>query len=77
MTFFHGHTPASGADVFHGCQFIFAHVNRIDGGCSAKAALGFVAAGTAQMAGLFSHGAARLTGIGHFDSPLFSDASTT
>jgi hypothetical protein len=74
MTFFHGHTPASGADVFHGSQFVFAHVGGIDGGRSAEAALGFVTAWTAQMSGLFSHGAASLTGIGHFFPPVLKDA---
>jgi hypothetical protein len=70
MTFFHGHPPASPADVFHRSQFIFTHMPRIRFWSSTKTALGLISARVTQMSRLIGHRTAILTTISHDFSPF-------
>jgi hypothetical protein len=73
MARFHGYPPALPTNIFHGSEFVFAHVFGIHGGSTAEAALGLVAAGIAQVAGFIGDGAAVLAGIGHKKTSLLNE----
>ena len=47
--FFHGYSATSITYIFHGCQFITAHMSGIDAKNPAKITVGLVSAGIAQM----------------------------
>jgi len=49
MAFFHGYSATSLTYIFHGRQFITAHVSGIDVKNPAKTTVGLVSAGIAQM----------------------------
>ena len=70
MLAFHGHAAAAIADKFHGGQLAFAHMGLIDLRCAAKRAVLTIAAGVAEVAGVFGNGAALFTGICHRASPF-------
>jgi hypothetical protein len=70
MPRFHGHTSTTFTDIFHGGQFVFAHMSGIHGRGSAKAALLLVSTRIAEMTGFFRYGAASFTCISHDGSPF-------
>jgi hypothetical protein len=51
MTFFHGHPAAAIANISHGRQFVLANMFAVHLRCTAKAALGSIPTGIAQMTG--------------------------
>lgn len=70
MTLLHSHPPATGTDIFHGCQFIFAHVQGIRLGGATETTFGFVSTRVAQVSRVFSYGTTILTSIGHDSTPF-------
>jgi hypothetical protein len=70
MTSFHGHTSTAFTNIFHGGQFVFAHMSGIHGRGSAKAALLLVSTRIAELTGFFRYGAASFTCISHDGSPF-------
>ena len=65
MFVFHGHTATPATYIFHGGQFILAHMGGILIRGAAEAALSRITAGVAQMAGFTGHGNAVGTCIRH------------
>ena len=70
MPRFHGHTSTTFTDIFHGGQFVFAHMSGIHRRGSAKAALLLVTTGIAEMTGFVRYGAASFACISHDGSPF-------
>jgi hypothetical protein len=70
MTLFHSHSPATGTDIFHGRQFILAHMGGIDLGGATETALACIPTGVAQMPRLLRYSATILASICHASSPF-------
>lgn len=70
MTLFHGHSSTTGADIFHRCQFILAHMARISLGCATKTAFARISTGVAQMSRLIRYCATIFTTICHDSTPF-------
>src|SRR4030042_7175772 len=70
MLFFHGHSPASLAHIFHGFDFLTAHVLGIHLGSATKAAFCFVSTRIAQVPRVISNSAAILARISHRITPF-------
>jgi hypothetical protein len=68
----HSHSAASPTTIFHGCQFVLAHVYGIDLSFTAKTAFGLVSTGVTQVSGRIGHRAAILTSISHDLPPFIS-----
>jgi hypothetical protein len=74
MTFFHGHSPATGTDIFHSCQFILAHMGWINLRGATETALGLISTGIAQMPRFIRYRTTVLAGICHNSSPFYHGA---
>ncbi len=66
----HSHSPATGTDIFHRCQFILAHMGGIHFGGATKTALARVPTGVAQMSRLLRYRTTILTTICHHATPF-------
>ncbi len=74
MTLFHSHSPATGTDIFHGRQFILAHMGGINLGGAAETALACIPTRVAQMPRLLRYRATILTSICHETTPFLRKA---
>jgi hypothetical protein len=70
MTLFHCHSPATGTDIFHGRQFILAHMGVINLGGATETALACIPTGVAQMPRLLRYRATILTSVCHKCTPF-------
>ena len=66
----HGDPTATRAGIFHGCQFVPAHMFCIRLGRAAKTALGRISTRIAQMSRFTCNRSAILTGVSHIFPPL-------
>ena len=69
MLAFHGNAATAIADVLHGGQLALAHVSMVDFRCSTEGAILVIAAGIAEVSGVFGHRTTLFTGIGHRAPP--------
>ena len=69
MALFHGHAAAALTDIFHGAQFIFAHMPGCHTGSSTKTAIGRISAGIAQMSRFVCYCTTILTSMCHCSPP--------
>jgi hypothetical protein len=74
MTLLHSHSSATGTDIFHGCQFILAHMGGINLRSATKTALARIPAGVAQMSRLLRYRTTILTSICHDSTPFHRKA---
>ena len=70
MLAFHGHAAAAITHKFHGGQLALAHMGLVYFRSSAERAFLTIAAGVAEVAGIFGHRTAFFAGISHGVSPF-------
>ena len=70
VSLLHCHSSATGTDIFHRCQFIFAHMGGINLRGATKTALARIPTGVAQMSRLLRYRTTILTRICHDSTPF-------
>ena len=70
MFFLHGDPSAPLAHIFHGTEFLFAHVFGVGGRRSTEGALALIAARVAQMTRIVRYRTTILAGVSHRLSPF-------